>query len=82
MAPTNHFRPKMIQLLGWLMVIFFIQWFLGFPELIQRFYTERLFVWITTVIGKVSGLFDFAIGEIVYIIIIIILVINILKILF
>lgn len=79
MAPTNHLRPKMIQLLGWLMVIFFIQWFLGFPELIQRFYTERLFVWITTVIGKVSGLFDFAIGEIVYIIIIIILVINILK---
>jgi len=79
MAPTNHFRPKMIQLLGWLMVIFFIQWFLGFPELIQRFYTERLFVWITTMIGKVSGLFDFAIGEIVYIIIIILLVINILK---
>lgn len=79
MAPTNHYRHKMIQLLGWGIVVIAIQWFLGYPTLIQHFYTERLFVWITTVIGKVSGLFDFAIGELVYIIIIIILVINILK---
>lgn len=79
MAPTNHLRPKMIQLLGWLMVIFFIQWFLGFPELIQRFYTERLFVWITKPIRFVSGLFPFAIGELVYIIVIIVLIINSIK---
>lgn len=79
MAPSNQFRPKMLQLLGWLIVVLALQWLLGYPELIQRFYTERLFVWIAKPIRFVSGLFPFAIGEIVYIIVILTLIINILR---
>lgn len=79
MAPTIQFRPKMIQLLGWVMVILVIQWFLGYPELIQRFYTERLFIWVTKPIRFVSGSVPFATGEIIYLIIIIILIINTIK---
>ena len=79
MSPNYPFRPKMLQLLGWLMVILVIQWLFGYPELIQRFYTERLFVWITKPLRWVSGLFPFAIGELVYIILIMLLIINAIK---
>lgn len=79
MAQSNQFRPKMIQFLGWVMVILVIQWLLGYPELIQRLYTERLFIWITKPIRFVSGIFPFTIGELVYVFIIIKLIINILK---
>ena len=79
MSPSNHFKPKMFQLLGWIIVVIALQWLLGYPELIQRFYTERLFVWISKPIRFVSGLFPFAIGEIIYIILILSLIIKCLR---
>ena len=73
------FRAKVIQIIGLLAAILMVQWLISFPELVQRIYTQRVFVWITKPLRWISGSFHLAIGELVYMIIIIILIINILK---
>ena len=73
------FRAKILQFIGLLMGVLLVQWLIGFPELVQRIYTQRVFVWITRPLKWFSGIFPLAIGELVYIILIIILIINILK---
>jgi len=73
------FRAKILQFIGLLMGILLVQWLIGFPELVQRIYTQRVFVWISQSLRWFSGIFPFAIGELVYIIIVIILIINCIK---
>ena len=65
------FRAKIIQIIGLLAAILMVQWLVNFPELVQRIYTQRVFVWITKPLRWISGSFHLSIGELVYIILII-----------
>ncbi len=73
------FRAKILQFIGLLLSVLLVQWLIGFPELVQRIYTQRVFLWITQPLRWISGIFPFAIGELIYIILIIILIINLIK---
>jgi len=73
------FRAKILQFIGLLMGVLLVQWLISFPELIQRIYTQRVFVWMTLPLRWISGTFHLAIGELVYIILLIILIINSIK---
>lgn len=73
------FRAKILQFIGLLMGVLLVHWLIGFPELVQRIYTQRVFVWITSPLRWISGTFHFAIGELVYIILLIVLIINVIK---
>ena len=70
------FRAKILQIMGLLMGSLLVQWLIGFPDLVQRIYTQRTFLWMTKFLRCISGIFPFAIGELLYIIILIVLVIN------
>ena len=68
------FRAKILQFIGLLLCILFVQWLIANPEWVQRLYTERVFIWITRPLRWFSGTFHLAIGELVYILIFIILI--------
>ena len=53
-----------------------------YPEFVQEFYTNFLFRWLSIGLRKASGMFTFAIGEYIYLILLILLIYNILNWLF
>lgn len=75
----GHIKYKLYKLLATVLIVLLIQWSFNYPNWIEKLYTERLFFWLSSFLGFVSGLFPFAIGELVYIILVILLIINLVQ---
>jgi hypothetical protein len=73
------FRAKILQFIGLLLGVLAVQWLIAYPEWVHRLYTERVFIWMTRPLRWISGTFQLALGELVYIILLIVLIINSIK---